>query len=306
MFGISLAQGIGNMAAKIINGKEVSRKLREEVKERAGKFRNRFGKRPGLAVVIVGENPASQIYVRNKIKACEELGLYSEKHELPESTSEEALMRLVEKLNNDDNIHGFLVQLPLPKHINSSRITQGVSPDKDVDGFTYASQGKMLIGEEGFIACTPKGIMRLIDSTGERLEGKEAVVIGRSNITGKPSALLLLNRNCTVTICHSRTKGLGEHTKRAEILVVAAGKPGLVTKDMVGEGAIVIDVGTTRVEGKLKGDVDFDGVSEIAGWITPVPGGVGPMTIACLMENTLDAAEARPGNKGKTGDREAQ
>jgi len=278
------------MAAKIIDGKALAAQVKGELRGRAAALAKKHGRKPGIAVVLVGDNPASQAYVRNKIRDAEELGFYAEKHELPENTPEKKVMALVERLNKDAKIDGFLVQLPLPKHINAERVTQAVLPEKDIDGLTAVSQGRLAVGMRGHVACTPRGIMRIIDSVNYPLEGKEAVVIGRSNIVGKPVALLLLERNCTVTICHSRTKDLGKHTKRADVLVVAVGKPGLITKDMVKAGAMVIDVGTTKVGDRLRGDVDFEKVREIAGWITPMPGGVGPMTRACLLENALDAA----------------
>ncbi len=250
------------------------------------------GTKPGLAVVLVGNDSASQVYVKNKEKACEELLMYSEKYTLPEETTEEELLALIKKLNADENIHGILVQLPLPKHLDDKTIINNILPEKDVDAFHPANVGRIMIGDFDFVPCTPAGVMELIYESGVEIKGKECVVIGRSNIVGKPMAMLLLHEHGTVTICHSRTKDLKEVTKRADILVAAVGIPKFVTADMVKEGAVVIDVGMDRDEnGKLCGDVDFDSVEPIAGAITPVPGGVGPMTISMLMKNTLTAAK---------------
>ncbi len=250
------------------------------------------GTNPGLAVVIVGEDSASKVYVANKEKACAELGMYSEKYALPEETTEEELLALIKKLNSDDNIHGILVQLPLPKHLDDKTIINNILPEKDVDAFHPTNVGRIMIGDFDFVPCTPAGIMELIHESGVEVAGKECVVIGRSNIVGKPMSMLLLHENGTVTTCHSRTRDLKEVTKRADILVAAVGIAKFVTADMVKEGAVVIDVGMDRDEnGKLCGDVDFDSVEPIAGAITPVPGGVGPMTIAMLMRNTLTAAK---------------
>lgn len=247
---------------------------------------------PGLAVVIVGNDSASQVYVANKEKACTELGMYSEKHALPEDTTEEELLALVDRLNNDPKIHGILVQLPLPKHLDDKLIINHILPEKDVDAFHPVNVGKIMIGDFDFVPCTPAGVMELIKESDVSVEGKECVVIGRSNIVGKPMSMLLLHQNGTVTICHSRTKDLKEVTKKADILVAAVGIPKFVKADMVKPGAVVIDVGMDRDEnGKLCGDVDFAEVEPIAGAITPVPGGVGPMTIAMLMRNTLTAAK---------------
>lgn len=247
---------------------------------------------PGLAVVIVGNDSASQVYVANKEKACTELGMYSEKHALPEDTTEEELLALVDRLNNDPKIHGILVQLPLPKHLDDKLIINHILPEKDVDAFHPVNVGKIMIGDFDFVPCTPAGVMELIKESDVSVEGKECVVIGRSNIVGKPMSMLLLHQNGTVTICHSRTKDLKEVTKKADILVAAVGIPKFVKADMVKPGAVVIDVGMDRDEnGKLCGDVDFAEVAPIAGAITPVPGGVGPMTIAMLMRNTLTAAK---------------
>ncbi len=250
------------------------------------------GMQPGLAVVIVGNDSASQVYVANKEKACTELGMYSEKHALPEDTTEEELLALVDRLNNDPKIHGILVQLPLPKHLDDKLIINHILPEKDVDAFHPVNVGKIMIGDFDFVPCTPAGVMELIKESDVSVEGKECVVIGRSNIVGKPMSMLLLHQNGTVTICHSRTKDLKEVTKKADILVAAVGIPKFVKADMVKPGAVVIDVGMDRDEnGKLCGDVDFAEVEPIAGAITPVPGGVGPMTIAMLMRNTLTAAK---------------
>lgn len=247
---------------------------------------------PGLAVVIVGDDSASKVYVANKEKACAEIGVYSEKHALPAETTEEDLLALVDRLNQDDRINGILVQLPLPKHLDDKTIIDNILPEKDVDAFHPVNVGKIMIGDFDFVPCTPAGIMELIKESGVEVEGKECVVIGRSNIVGKPMSMLLLHKNGTVTICHSRTKDLKTVAKRADILVAAVGIAKFVTADMVKEGAVVIDVGMNRnEEGKLCGDVDFDAVEPIAGAITPVPGGVGPMTIAMLMRNTVTAAK---------------
>ena len=279
------------MKAKLIDGKAVSAKLRESLKQEVANLAEE-GITPGLAVIIVGDDPASKVYVRNKEKACEELGIYSEKYELPAQTTQEELTELVKKLNQKPDIDGILVQLPLPKHLDEKAIIETISPNKDVDAFHAQNVGRIMIGDYKFLPCTPAGIMELIASTGIPVEGKECVVVGRSNIVGKPMAMLLLHQNGTVTICHSRTKNLAEVTKRADILVVAIGKAKFITADMVKEGAVVIDVGMNRDEnGKLCGDVDFDAVCEVAGAITPVPGGVGPMTITMLMRNTITAAK---------------
>ena len=278
------------MAAEILDGKVMSEKLRAEIAERVAGLKAK-GVTPGLAVILVGNDPASEIYVRNKGKGCEETGMYSRTIQLPEETTQEELDSEIEKLNADPAIHGILVQLPLPKHLDEQVALAKILPEKDVDGFHLINAGHMLTGTEGVIACTPRGALYMIKSTGIDLNGKEAVVIGRSNIVGKPMAMLLLRENCTVTICHSRTKNLAEHTRRADILVAAVGKAGFVTADMVKDGAIVIDVGINRVDGKVCGDVDFERVKEKAGWITPVPGGVGKMTITMLLDNTVEAAE---------------
>lgn len=249
-----------------------------------------------MAVVIVGDDPASRVYVNSKKKACEELGMLSVEYALKAETTEEELLELVKKLNNDDKINGILVQLPLPKHLDEKLIINTIVPEKDVDAFHPVNVGKIMIGDFDFLPCTPAGVMELINETGIDIAGKECVVIGRSNIVGKPQAMLMLHKNATVTICHSKTKDLKEVVKRADIIVAAVGIAKMVTKDMVKEGAVVIDVGMNRLpDGKLCGDVDFDGVSEVASYITPVPGGVGPMTIAMLMQNTLTAAKIKAG-----------
>ncbi len=277
--------------AKILSGKMVSARVKEELKTEVEALKAK-GTNPGLAVVIVGEDSASKVYVANKEKACADLGMYSEKYALPEETTEEELLALIKKLNSDDNIHGILVQLPLPKHLDDKTIINNILPEKDVDAFHPTNVGRIMIGDFDFVPCTPAGIMELIHESGVEVSGKECVVIGRSNIVGKPMSMLLLHENGTVTTCHSRTRDLKEVTKRADILVAAVGIAKFVTADMVKEGAVVIDVGMDRDEnGKLCGDVDFDSVEPVAGAITPVPGGVGPMTIAMLMRNTLTAAK---------------
>lgn len=281
--------------AKIIDGKAVSASVKEAVAKEAAALKEK-GISVGLAVVIVGNDPASRVYVNNKKKACAACGIESYEYALPEETTEEELLALVEKLNGDPAVNGILVQLPLPRQIDEHRIIEAISPKKDVDAFHAVNVGKIMIGDFDFLPCTPSGCMDLIDSTGVLVEGKRCVVIGRSNIVGKPMAMLLLHRNGTVTICHSKTKNLKEICREADILVAAVGRPNFVTADMVKEGAVVIDVGMNRLEnGKLCGDVDFEGVSKVAGWITPVPGGVGPMTIATLMRNTLTAAKLQNG-----------
>ena len=281
--------------AKIIDGKAVSASVKEAVAKEAAALKEK-GILVGLAAVIVGNDPASRVYVNNKKKACAACGIESYEYALPEETTEEELLALVEKLNDDPAVNGILVQLPLPRQIDEHRIIEAISPKKDVDAFHAVNVGKIMIGDFDFLPCTPSGCMDLIDSTGVPVEGKRCVVIGRSNIVGKPMAMLLLHRNGTVTICHSKTKNLKEICREADILVAAVGRPNFVTADMVKEGAVVIDVGMNRLEnGKLCGDVDFEGVSKVAGWITPVPGGVGPMTIATLMRNTLTAAKLQNG-----------
>ncbi|HWP92223.1 MAG TPA: bifunctional methylenetetrahydrofolate dehydrogenase/methenyltetrahydrofolate cyclohydrolase FolD [Thermodesulfobacteriota bacterium] len=277
--------------AHIIDGKEVSQHIRKEVANEVLKLKGERGITPGLAAVLVGDNPASQIYVRNKRKACEEAGIYSEEYRLAEETTEDELLSLIMRLNEDKRIHGILVQLPLPKQINETKILRSVSPLKDIDGFHPENVGFLVEGNPRFIPCTPHGIIKLLDYYKIEIQGKEAVVVGRSNIVGKPVSLLLLHRHATVTICHSRTRPLEEVTRRADILVAAMGRAKFITGNMVKEGVAVIDVGINRLDdGKLVGDVDFESVREKASYITPVPGGVGPMTIAMLLWNTLSSA----------------
>ena len=278
--------------ANIINGKEISAAIRAEIKEATERLVSESGVRPGLAVIIVGEDPASQVYVRNKKRACDEVGFYSESYELPESTTQEELNALVDRLNKDEKIHGILCQLPLPKHLDENEVIMRIDPKKDVDAFHPENVGKIMIGDYSFLPCTPAGVMALLERSGIDVCGKECVVVGRSNIVGKPQAMLLLHANGTVTICHSRTKNLAEVCRRADILVAAIGKADFFTGDMIKEGAVVIDVGMNRrADGKLTGDVDFASVEPKASYITPVPGGVGPMTITMLMQNTLTAAK---------------
>lgn len=282
--------------AALINGKEISANVRERVKAETAAFIERTGVTPGLAVILVGDDPASKIYVGNKKKACLEVGFNSFEHILPASTMQEELMNLIAQLNNDPAVHGILCQLPLPKHLDEQAVINAISSKKDVDAFHPANVGKIMIGNYDFLPCTPAGVMELIHSTGVSVSGKKCVVVGRSNIVGKPMAMLLLHENGTVTVCHSRTKDLKAECLEADILVAAVGKAKLITADMVKDGAVVIDVGMNRDEnGKLCGDVDFDAVSEKASHITPVPGGVGPMTIAMLMQNTLTAAKIAAG-----------
>lgn len=281
----------------IIDGKAVSRAVRERVAAETAHLKEN-GITPGLAVIIVGEDPASQVYVRNKEKACEEVGFFSEKYALPESTTQEELNALVRELNERKDINGILCQLPLPKHLDDKEVINAIAPEKDVDAFHPVNVGAIMIGDYNFLPCTPAGVMELIHSTGVEVSGKKAVVMGRSNIVGKPMAMLLLHENATVEITHSRTKNLAEITREADILVAAIGKAKFVTADMVKEGAIVIDVGMDRDEnGKLCGDVDFASVADKCSYITPVPGGVGPMTISMLMQNTLTAAKLQNGLK---------
>ena len=278
------------MSAKILSGKEVSQRIKAELKNEADKLKAK-GIMPGLAVVIVGDDPASRVYVNNKKKACEELGILSEEYALPAETKEEELLELIDKLNADKNISGILVQLPLPKGIDEEKVINRINPKKDVDAFHPANVGKIMIGNYDFVPCTPAGVMELIAESGIDISGKECVIVGRSNIVGKPMSMLLLHQNGTVTVCHSKTKDLKEVTKRADILVVAVGRPEFITGDMIKEGAVVIDVGINRLENKkLVGDVHFESAEKVASAITPVPGGVGPMTIAMLMKNTLKAA----------------
>lgn len=274
--------------ANIINGKEISAAIREEIKAEV----QEMSVRPGLAVVLVGDDPASAVYVRNKSKACAEVGIYSEVYRLPEETGREQLLGLIEQLNQSPLIHGILVQLPLPKHLDPEEVIMAIDPAKDVDAFHPVNVGKIMIGNYDFLPCTPAGVMELLHRSGIEVSGKECVVIGRSNIVGKPQAMLLLHENATVTVCHSKTRDLPSVCRRADILVSAVGKAKFVTADMVRNGAVVIDVGMNRDEnGKLCGDVDFEPVSEKASYITPVPGGVGPMTITMLLKNTVTAAK---------------
>ena len=277
--------------AKILSGKEVSARIKEKLKAEVAALTEK-GVTPGLAVVIVGNDPASKVYVGRKEAMCAELGMYSEKYALPEDTAQSELLALIEKLNSDPNIHGILVQLPLPEPLDEKAVIAAIAPQKDVDAFHPVNVGKIMIGDYDFVPCTPAGIMEIIAESGVEVEGKNCVVIGRSNIVGKPMSMLLLHKNGTVTICHSRTKNLAEITRNADILVAAVGRAHFVTADMVKPGAVVIDVGMNRLEdGKLVGDVDFDAVEPIVAAITPVPGGVGPMTISMLMRNTLTAAK---------------
>ena len=284
-----------NKMAQIIDGKAISARVRAEVAQETAALKEK-GIEPGLAVIIVGDDPASRVYVNNKKKACAEVGFRSEEYALPASTTQEELLNLVRELNGRKEINGILCQLPLPKGLDDKAVIETISPEKDVDAFHASKVGKIMLGEYSFLPCTPAGVMELLDSTGVEIQGKECVVIGRSNIVGKPMAMLLLHRSGTVTICHSRTKNLAEVTRRADVLVAAVGKPKFVTADMVKEGAVVIDVGMDRDEnGKLCGDVDFVNVEPKCSAITPVPGGVGPMTIAMLMRNTLTAAKLQNG-----------
>ena len=279
------------MTAQRIDGNALSQKLRAEVTSRTAALKAK-GITPGLAVILVGENPASQVYVRNKVKACQDSGLHSLLEKYPEDLTEKALLARIESLNQDPSIHGILVQLPLPKHIDAQKVIEAISPNKDVDGFHISSAGALMTGMPGFWPCTPYGCMKMLESIAYDLKGKHAVVIGRSNIVGKPMALMLLQKNATVTICHSATPNLKAMTLQADVIVAAVGKRNVLTADMVKPGAVVLDVGMNRNdEGKLCGDVDFEGVEKVASYITPVPGGVGPMTITMLLVNTLEAAE---------------
>jgi methylenetetrahydrofolate dehydrogenase (NADP+)/methenyltetrahydrofolate cyclohydrolase len=283
------------MSAHLIDGNALARSIRDDVSRRVALLARR-GVIPGLAVLLVGDDAASSVYVRNKVKDCAEVGIVSTLDRLPADTTEAALLARIAQLNADPAIHGILVQLPLPKHIDEHRVIEAISPAKDADGFHVSNVGLLLTGKPLFRPCTPYGVMKMLEHAGAKLDGSEAVVIGRSNIVGKPQALMLLAAGATVTVCHSRTRDLASHTLRADVLVAAVGRPGLVTADMVKPGAIVIDVGMNRgADGKLCGDVDFAGVREVAGAITPVPGGVGPMTRAMLLVNTLEAAERTAG-----------
>ncbi len=293
------------MTAKIISGTEVAKEIREELKQEIAELKEKHNLVPGLVTVLVGADPASQVYVGQKEKTSQNLGIYSERYDLPEDTPQEELLKLIDKLNNDPKIHGILVQLPLPKHINETEVLYAINPKKDVDGFHPVSLGKLMIGEPDYLPCTPHGIQQLLIRSGVKTEGAEVVVVGRSNIVGKPIANILLQKqegaNATVTICHTRTRDMAFHTKRADILIVAAGKAKAITADMVKDGVVVIDVGVNQIgttaEGKriLCGDVDFETVKEKASAITPVPGGVGPMTITMLMLNTVRAAKLAAG-----------
>ena len=284
------------MTAHIIDGKTIAQQVRAEWKIRADALKAK-GITPGLAVIIVGEDPASKVYVANKVKACAELGLHSEHIAMPADTPEAALLAKIAELNHDPKIHGILVQLPVPKHIDSNKVLEAIDPAKDVDGFHPVNVGALVTGNMRFAPCTPYGAMKLLEKSGVAIAGKHAVVVGRSNIVGKPMALLLLQANATVTICTSKTEDLAKFTRDADILVVATGKPKMISGDMIKPGAAVIDVGINRMaNGKLCGDVDFDSAKEVAGWITPVPGGVGPMTIAMLVANTVQSAERISGS----------
>ena len=278
------------MAAKLLEGKLIAEEVEGKLKARVEVLREK-SVTPGLLVILVGEDPASQTYVSNKEKACSRLNMYSQTLRMPAETTQEDLEAAIRKANADPVVHGILVQLPLPKHLDGEKALELIVPEKDVDGFHDVNAGRLMKGLNGVVACTPKGAMYMLKSAGLPIAGKEAVVVGRSNIVGKPMAMLLLQESATVTLCHSRTADLAEHTRRADILVAAIGKPCFITADMVKEGAVVVDVGINRVDGKLCGDVDFEPVSEKAAYITPVPGGVGKMTIAMLMENTVAAAE---------------
>jgi methylenetetrahydrofolate dehydrogenase (NADP+)/methenyltetrahydrofolate cyclohydrolase len=293
------------MTARIIDGKQLAADMRAELKSQVEQLKAESVV-PGLAVVLVGEDPASKSYVTAKEKACGEIGIYSNDNRLPAETTQQQLMSLVDKLNNDPKIHGILVQLPLPKHLNENEVLLAINPDKDVDGFHPVNVGKMVVGEKGFLPCTPHGVIQMLLRSGAKLEGAEVVIVGRSNIVGKPLANMLIQKsptgNATVTVCHTRTKNLAEHVKRADIIIAAAGRPNTITADMVKDGAVVIDVGVNRVEDatkkrgyRLVGDVDFEAVKEKASLITPVPGGVGPMTITMLLYNTVESAKRAAG-----------
>lgn len=284
------------MTAKIIDGKALAKSLRVKFRERVEALLKK-GIHPGLAVILVGENPASKVYVGNKVKACEECGVQSFRHALPADATEADVLELIQRLNADRSVHGILVQLPLPPHIDVRHVVEGIAVDKDVDGFHLYNVGGLVVGNSIFPPCTPYGVELLLETTGVDVVGKNVVVVGASNIVGKPMALMLLQREATVTICHAKTRDLAQHTILADILIVAAGKPGLIVPQMVREGAIVIDVGINRLpDNRIVGDVDFEGVKKKASWITPVPGGVGPMTVTMLIENTLRSAEMRLGS----------
>lgn len=286
------------MSARLIDGKALAQQVRERLAKESAELLAKTGVKPGLSTILVGDDPASHLYVKNKQKACDAAGIYIDDHKLPAATTQSDLLALIEKVNGDSKIHGILVQLPLPKHIDSKAVLDAVSPHKDADGFHPYNFGRLVEGHPVFEACTPKGVIKMIESTGVSIEGKRAVVLGRSNIVGKPLALMLLQRNATVTICHSKTRDLPAVCREAELLLVAIGKPRFVTADMVREEAVVVDVGTNRLpDGKVVGDVDFEPVSRKAGWISPVPGGVGPMTIAMLLDNTVESAKRIAGAK---------
>ncbi len=293
------------MTAKIISGSQIAKEIKEELAKEVAELKYKHSLVPGLATVLVGDDPASHTYVGSKIKTCQALGIFSDHHELPADTSEEDLLALVERLNNDDRIHGILVQVPLPKQIDENKVLYTINPNKDVDGFHPVNVGKMVIGEPGFLPCTPYGIQEMIIRSGVDTEGADLVVVGRSNIVGKPIANIMVQKqkgaNATVTVCHSRSRDIAAHTRRADIVIAAIGKPNAITGDMIKKGAVVIDVGTNEIgrtaEGKriFVGDVDFEAAKEIASAITPVPGGVGPMTITMLMKNTVQAAKMAAG-----------
>jgi methylenetetrahydrofolate dehydrogenase (NADP+) / methenyltetrahydrofolate cyclohydrolase len=287
----------GRIMAQIIDGKAIGQQIRESIAEKVKELKE-MGVTPGLAVILVGEDPASQTYVRNKHRSCEAIGIYSEVIKLPENTSEEELLEQIHTLNERKEIHGILVQLPLPKHINEDKVIAAISPDKDVDGFSPVSVGKMMLGQDTFLPCTPFGVMKLLEYSGIEIAGKHAVVVGRSHIVGKPMGQLLLQKDATVTYTHSKTKDLPSITKQADILIAAVGRPNFITREHVKEGAVVIDVGINRVENnKLVGDVNYEEVEPISSYITPVPGGVGPMTITMLLYNTVKSAEKTLGDK---------
>jgi len=285
------------MAAIVLDGAAAAREVYDGLKERVAGLA-RANVRPGLAAVLVGDNPASKIYIRNKVRACAEAGIHSKVHALPAASSSSELVALLARLNGDPDVHGILVQLPLPDHLDETLVARTVAAQKDVDGLTWQNLGALMAGHPGFEPCTPRGVMMLLDRAGVPIEGRQAVVVGRSTIVGKPMALMLTVRSATVTVCHSRTADLGSHTRRADILVAATGRAGLITADMVKPGAAVIDVGINRSAGGIIGDVDFAAVKDVAGWITPVPGGVGPMTIAMVIANTVQAAERNTAGPG--------
>lgn len=285
-----------NMTANIIDGKAIAAELRTNIRQQVAARRQQGLRAPGLAVILVGQDPASEIYVRNKRKACEETGIISVAHDLPAETTQDTLLELIDTLNADASVDGILVQLPLPAHINAETVIERIDPGKDVDGFHPYNIGRLALRMPVLRPCTPRGVITLLESTGEPLRGRDAVIVGASNIVGRPMSLELLLAGCTVTTCHRFTRDLAAHVRQAEILIVAVGKPGIVKGEWIKSGATVIDVGINRTEeGKLVGDIEFDPACERAGWITPVPGGVGPMTVATLLQNTLEAAEHRPG-----------